>query len=729
MTLCKFCREQIVESGLSFGEHHTLVTSVLDALRVKCVICLDLYGSVVNSKNISSNSHTLASQQANYTWRIRSTGRSRNLESSFVVTFTARLNGTRLLNSTPATRKYHIIAVTGIHTAAKGILTSSTDPSQLGGGLQIRDWLKDCNEAHLNCRRLSSDPTFVPKRLVDLELEHLESIRVVDTTEHGIKGPYLTLSHSWGPPTFLQLKRENESILMGPGVRITELTPNFLQAITVARFLGMRYIWIDSLCIMACSGGDFSTEGQLMHQIYRYSYCNIVAADSEDSQGGLFRKRDPESIMPVSIEADGSGKLGRGTWMVLKDDLWNKDLLATKIYTRGWVFQERMLAPRILHFAGSQIFWDCSTISACEVLPKGLPHAIDAGASIDRHWRGRMQIASTAAQSKYQQPLVGAYDDSIESFWSSALLNYTSCNLTDQGDKSVAIWSIAKLVRDVLDEKYGGGLWEHRLEEQLAWHVRDVARNHMSRLPELQHLHPSWSWVSLKGPIIAHGRLPKAREYVVTDHDGKAIAFKSHFEDNDKEPVLERVPLPMLGYVAQGTLATKAESQAFAVELSGLDQQKPGGSFDVFLDEALPPTSKKDPTSQPFIILASSVTSANESGHYRPSQRMTPRLSGYAATRPTALGGPTAPTTYSGIALLLVPMSAYIARQKSTFKELLQEVVRRSPEQSWPDPPYGKGKSLVDQTRDMQKLVTTLGGALNYVKGKDGTSGQLYRRC
>jgi hypothetical protein len=76
-----------------------------------------------------------------------------------------------------------------------------------------------------------------------------------------------------------------------------------------------------------------------MHKVYRYSHCNIAVADSSDSEGGLFRQRKPSNIVPISFEADGSGKLERGTWRILKNDLWDDELLATKIYTRGWVFQ------------------------------------------------------------------------------------------------------------------------------------------------------------------------------------------------------------------------------------------------------------------------------------------------------------------------------------------------------------------------------------------------------
>lgn len=76
-----------------------------------------------------------------------------------------------------------------------------------------------------------------------------------------------------------------------------------------------------------------------MHDVYRHSHCNIVVADSVDSKGGLFRERKPADIVPAKVVSDGTSRLDRGTWRVVRDGTWDAELLSTKIYTRGWVFQ------------------------------------------------------------------------------------------------------------------------------------------------------------------------------------------------------------------------------------------------------------------------------------------------------------------------------------------------------------------------------------------------------
>lgn len=179
-----------------------------------------------------------------------------------------------------------------------------------------------------------------------------------------------------------------------------------------------------------------------------------------------------------------------------------------------------MLAPRILHFSKHQIFWDCAEMSACETLPAGLPLPLDQRSAIDRHWRGRLQEAGTSRAVL----ISGANDDSPEDFWRAAVDDYTSLDLTQLGDKRVAIWGIAKLVRDSLHEEYVAGMWELALVEQLAWRVADCT---VAERPSKQKLNPSWSWTSVTGRILVESwSQQEGRAYQVLDHAGQPVSFE-----------------------------------------------------------------------------------------------------------------------------------------------------------------------------------------------------------
>jgi hypothetical protein len=252
----------------------------------------------------------------------------------------------------------------------------------------------------------------------------------------------------------------------------------------------------------------------------------------------------------------------------------------------------------------------------------------------------------------------------MENFWKNALLKYTQCELTDQGDKAIAIWSIAKLVRDQLArirqshnldgpvDEYGGGLWSIALHEQLAWRARDVRVG--ARLEDLQVGNPSWSWASVKGAICAQSRLVE-RDYYVEQHAGGVVRFQ--LEDpngnRDKMPVLkEPFSMDMNGYLEEVRLAQDGEQAGvlrFEFPLSTDTVVAPSGEeiFMVFPDEKL------DITTGTSLHCHFAILAASKEEHFSPTER----------------GEYTQHTTYSGLGLILEPYEAYRARQGLLFKK------------------------------------------------------------
>jgi hypothetical protein len=59
----------------------------------------------------------------------------------------------------------------------------------------------------------------------------------------------------------------------------------------VARKLHVRYLWIDSLCIIQDDTEDWRTESLRMDQVYKNALLNIAATAASDSRRGLFYSR------------------------------------------------------------------------------------------------------------------------------------------------------------------------------------------------------------------------------------------------------------------------------------------------------------------------------------------------------------------------------------------------------------------------------------------------------
>lgn len=251
-------------------------------------------------------------------------------------------------------------------------LDDSTDSPRTAA--QIDQWILTCDKTHQRCQRSRKRPDSVPARLLDLSKIDVYNnvygrIHVVSTAQHGIREPYVTLSHCWGvEPKFLQLTRLNLEELTNSGIEWSHplLPQNFKDAILLARRLGVSYIWIDSLCIIqdvkdSNAKQHISTveteamkEAKLMHIYYRNSFCNICAADSGGSEQGLFRQRNPSNdrqsteasiVLPRLIVQPESGMFGSSTWRVVADSLWDSQLLGNVLYTRAWVFQGQSSSP------------------------------------------------------------------------------------------------------------------------------------------------------------------------------------------------------------------------------------------------------------------------------------------------------------------------------------------------------------------------------------------------
>lgn len=77
------------------------------------------------------------------------------------------------------------------------------------------------------------------------------------------------------------------------------------------REFNIRYIWIDSLCIIQDSEEDWKFEAAQMDVVYRNAINNIVATKGTDSESGLFTERKPLSLHPIHVDLEWSGSKER----------------------------------------------------------------------------------------------------------------------------------------------------------------------------------------------------------------------------------------------------------------------------------------------------------------------------------------------------------------------------------------------------------------------------------
>jgi hypothetical protein len=223
--------------------------------------------------------------------------------------------------------------------------------------------------------------TRIPKNteetwLLEIVATHPQpTVRLVDTREMVLaQSQYATLSHCWGLKQPTKLLSSNLDVFC-EGIPWVPMPQTFRDSISLALRLGINYIWIDALCIIQDDATDWATQAGIMMWTHANSTINMAAADSSDSEGGLFRTRNPISLQwfhvplqPATLECPQSGG-----FVVHGVDSWAhvNAVHRSKVNSRAWVEQELFLAPRTVYFCHDQVYWECLELITAEGVPQG----------------------------------------------------------------------------------------------------------------------------------------------------------------------------------------------------------------------------------------------------------------------------------------------------------------------------------------------------------------------
>ncbi|TKA79376.1 hypothetical protein B0A55_02839 [Friedmanniomyces simplex] len=333
-----------------------------------------------------------------------------------------------------------------------------------------------------------SNTVWYPTRLLDVGNEATRGVRLVLKGVDAISGPYVTLSHCWGKARSIRLDKSTVADLR-VGIRNNELLRTFREAIIVTKRLGVRYLWIMDL-------SDWITESSHMEKIYASAFCNIAATAAADSSQGLFRRRNPDVLHRLDVEASLSAVTPGSPWR--RFTVFDERYLEVKVHqaplnARAWVFQERLLARRTLHFTRTELMWDCrGSDIASESYPLGLP------------WTpGRFNLNPSP---DYLTRVTETVDDRSQMafyLWEDIQNSYSSCQLTDPNDKLLALSGLAKRIQKLVGDSYVAGMWLGRLSQQIMWFVvQEKQHGPRARHRNLQRKSwraPSWSWAAIDG--------------------------------------------------------------------------------------------------------------------------------------------------------------------------------------------------------------------------------------
>lgn len=295
---------------------------------------------------------------------------------------------------------------------------------------------------------------------------------VVRVSEHT---KYATLSYVWGrvpEANFEATDRNIKALELEGSLAAANVPVTIRDAIVATKELGLKYLWVDRICIVQDDDQSKLPQIYRMDIIFASSYVTLVA-EGQDAMCGL-----------PGVQSDRTGIMQTVNWNELNIGFpyWshsgNPDTTShhhwdpgmSDWYRRGWTYQEAVVSKRLLYFTNDGVFLEAEDRDT--VLVEGGTHAPRP------RW------------STYSHP--GYYE---------AVREITARNFTYSSDILLAFqgilnWIIGTECRTEKGHRFGMPFEEFDLA--VLWEGDTSAPK---RSPDKQHTFPSWSWASFEGRI------------------------------------------------------------------------------------------------------------------------------------------------------------------------------------------------------------------------------------
>lgn len=316
--------------------------------------------------------------------------------------------------------------------------------------------------------------SFLPRRAIDVGKMEGGSTVYLHEFLKSERAHYVTLSYRWGKVSPFKSTSETFQAYQF-GIDFKSLPQLFQDAVIITRSLGVRYLWIDAICIIQDDQTDWLEQAPFMGKIYQNAYCTIAAHSVEHPEIGLLKQNESMNTISIPLNKISRGTT-KGTLCIGATRSFRQAIEQSVIVPRAWVLQELALSQRTAHISDGNIYWDCPH--------RSYPHALGLG-----------------IQESTQRSLALKMGQDFTAFdsWLDIVSEYSRCQLTFETDKLFAIAGIAaewqrRMVGSVSNEYYFG-LFKCGLPQGLLWYTRK------SSLQKIVKRAPSWSWPSVDGPI------------------------------------------------------------------------------------------------------------------------------------------------------------------------------------------------------------------------------------
>lgn len=282
---------------------------------------------------------------------------------------------------------------------------------------------------------------------------------------------FAALSYVWGPVSHeLVASTSNIHALETPGrLRASDVPQLVKDSIQACVAMKIQFLWIDRLCIIQDDSWMKTKQLEAMGRIYQSALVTLVSLESNGVTKGL-------PGVSYARNAQLTAQIGP---LVAIPKSWQKSRTIEKSAwaTRGWTYQEGLLAQKLLVFGEDMLY---------------LYQKEDL--EIPRRWHSEITDSwgHTPTRSVFCCSLTGRYDTSYRI--QEHIESYTRRVFTFEGD-------ILNGFLGVLSQcgQHYYGIPHNRFDQLIRW-IPEVWTS-TQRITMNGDVFPSWSWTSALGPI------------------------------------------------------------------------------------------------------------------------------------------------------------------------------------------------------------------------------------
>ncbi|KAK8191029.1 heterokaryon incompatibility protein-domain-containing protein [Phyllosticta capitalensis] len=362
-----------------------------------------------------------------------------------------------------------------------------------------------------------------PSRLIDVSPDGMPGldVKLRDHTSLPSGKPleYAALSYSWGTykPDCMTTDATIEKNL--DCMPWESLPSTFQDAVEITRGLGLKYLWIDSVCIIQGNTKDWSQEAGKMFDVYKGAKVTLAALFGYNSTSGLrdstineqskilaHLQMGQQSTCPIFIRRHHYLSHNYG-----QTPHHSEGNLIAPLLTRAWTYQERIVSPRVLFFTEGEVVYHCAATVACECGSASFTweRSIWNVAEKTSIFGAIFDVLRPETSSHIEEESQSSSNDKrlsvVQSRWRRIIVEeFVRLDVTNPRDRLPALGAIAEMFQLARPtSRYLAGLWSDSLIDDLTWTPYHEKRpsSHRKRATRPFDL-PTWTWASLQSDII-----------------------------------------------------------------------------------------------------------------------------------------------------------------------------------------------------------------------------------